>query len=350
MDWELLGIALIGIFYLCYRVSGENSPIWQKNKNGRDTTLDQLRGLAMIGIVCIHIHSYFSFFHPKDTQILTYTLLFSNLSRFSVPLFIFASSLFLSKKEGYWLNKGKSLVLPYLLASCIGYFVKYSNLSLLDLSAKILFGEVFTPYYFVPLLFQFYLLYYFLFLEKWNYLSLVLVSILSLIVNFLSNLGLLDELLPKQYHAISIFNYIGFFFLGILLKNSKNSNSLPKQALISYLLPFTISMGVLIIFYSYKHIDLKNHHLGYPILMVLFLREILASQSVGKMSKFLGFVGKNSLYIFLIHPFVIHYMHAIDPYFFFNPLVGYLITLILNIGIPTLIAYLITYRSQTFAN
>lgn len=351
MEWELLGIVLVSLYGLiaCFFRFPSTIP-YSTARGTRDGRLDQMRGIAMIGIVCIHIHSYFAFFHPEDFAITKWTLFISNLSRFSVPVFIFGSSLYLNQKDDYWQSKFKSLLLPYTFACVLGYLIKYQSYSITDFTIRYLTGSIFAPFYFVPLLIQFYIIYFFLPKRFMTDSMLKLFLSASLIVNLLSNLNSFNNLLPDWYEPLSIFNFIFFFFLGLFLKSNSVSNSSKIQYQLESLIILFLCGIVILYIFTLQNINLKNHHLAYPLLAILILNHLLPLSAGNLIYRSLAFIGKNSLYIFLLHPFVIHYMHAIDPYFFVNPFLGFFITLALNLGIPSGVAYLITYRLQISSN
>ncbi|XDD48464.1 acyltransferase family protein [Leptospira sp. WS39.C2] len=343
MEWELLGIILAGmVTFTCkFFKNPLVLPSPMHSNQGRETRFDILRGLAMIGIVMIHIHSYFQFFHPADSFIIKNTLLLSNLARFSVPIFILTSAIFLRKKDGYWNSKVKHLVLPYTLFSILGYWIKYEDHTLNEFFLFYILGKVFTPFYFVPLLLQFYLVFYILnsilINEKWN--SLILA--ISFIINILSNLGIFDTILPIQYHSISIFNYIFFFILGVQIGNLKFAQSQNKgNSSFTLFVYFSVFLGLLIVFSHSYDMDLKNHHTIYPIFFLIFVWNFLDNINPS-LSNILSYIGNQSLFIFLLHPFIIHFMHSIDPYTFGGPFLGYIVTLILNVVIPIFVAFII---------
>ncbi|MCW7492732.1 acyltransferase [Leptospira sp. 2 VSF19] len=345
MEWELLGIILTGlaalyllVFHIPYSI-----PHPLAARQGRETRFDVLRGFAMVGIVLIHIHSYFQFFHPADQTVTRTTLFLSNLSRFSVPVFILTSAIFLRKKEGYWISKLKNLVLPYSLASCLGYLVKYNNYNILEFIQFYLLGKVFAPFYFVPLLIQFYILFYLFDKLLTNNLYSKSLLFISLLLNLTSNLGFFDSILPKEYHSISILNYIFFFVLGIYigLSYEEKENTKKKDELSILFLALTVLFLFFLILYSFGYVvDFKNHHIVYPIFFFFGIWQILPRFN-RKVSDWISYIGNNSLFIFLLHPFIIHMMHSVDPYSFGGPILGYIVTLVLNVGIPIIIAFTI---------
>ncbi len=321
-EWELFGIVLTGFYAL--QVLIFKTPFQVPNfinQNTRDTRLDQIRGFAMIGIVMIHIHSYFYFFHPKEPNVTNWTLFLSNLSRFSVPVFVFGSSLYLKIKPGYWKTKFIGLVLPYTLASIVGYLIKYKDWAFLDFTLKLITGQVFAPYYFVPLLFQFYILFFILpsFLKEGRWLTITVV--LFLFLNFLSK----QESFSTKHLSANRFQVLS--------------------------VSITLSISVLILgSISFNGIEIKNHHHFYPIATVIIFHSILSNDESLIFVRLVSFIGKNSLFIFLIHPFVIHTMHSWDPYSFGGPIPGYLVTLFLNLSIPSVFALMIKTLQQRFSN
>ncbi|PJZ83346.1 acyltransferase family protein [Leptospira harrisiae] len=343
MEWELLGIILTGLaaLYIWVFQIPYSLPHPLASNEGRESRFDVLRGFAMIGIVIIHIHSYFQFFHPNDSVVIRTTLFFSNLSRFSVPLFILTSAIFLRKKTGYWTSKVKNLLLPYTLASIAGYLIKYHNYNILEFLQFYSLGKVFAPYYFVPLLLQFYIFYYVFEKILTNRAISKPVLIVSILLNLSSNLGFFDSILPKEYHSISIFNYIFFFVLGIQLGFSHEQKNKAK-AEVSLLLGILtlVFLFLLTLFSGVYFSDFKNHHMVYPIFFFLLIWELIPKFNK-TFSNWISFVGNQSLFIFLLHPFVIHTMHSIDPYALGGPFIGYIVTLVLNVGIPILTAIII---------
>ncbi|MBL0953987.1 MAG: acyltransferase [Leptospira sp.] len=343
MEWELLGIILAGMLALTFYTFRIPLlfPVPNQSKNNRESRFDVLRGFAMIGIVMIHIHSYFQFFHPGDSFIIHNTLMLSNLARFSVPMFILTSAIFLKIKEGYWVSKFKHLILPYTIFSILGYWIKYNHYSLNEFLTFYALGKVFTPFYFVPLLLQFYLLFYILnpIMKGENWRNIILI--VSFLINMISNLGFFDTYLPSEYHSISIFNYIFFFVLGIFIGKTKQSKSeINHNSKFIISVYFVLSLILILIFSHLFGTDLKNHHTIYPVLFLLCIWQYLNDFN-GSISKVLSFIGNQSLFIFLLHPFIIHFMHSIDPYSFGGPFFGYILTLLLNVGVPILISLII---------
>lgn len=65
----------------------------KETSNNRSQSVDFIRGLAITGIVFIHVNSYYQYFGPNESAS-SFTLFLSNLSRFGVPAFIISSGIF----------------------------------------------------------------------------------------------------------------------------------------------------------------------------------------------------------------------------------------------------------------
>jgi len=351
-----LEIEFVGLFFLliCF-------PIYWKSYNqisheklllsNRNTIIDFIRGLAMIGIVCIHIDSYFAFYHPNDSFLL-FTKLISNLSRFSVPVFILSSALFLKWKTNkqYWSTKIQTLLIPFVVCSILGYFTKYNILEegFLNFLFRIFLGKVFEPYYYIPLLFQFYLLYAIFYRHTENISSSkkLIYIFLAGIINFISN-----QYFPKNTYFIqtieniSFTNFVFFFTVGFYSKEIfLNTNTFLNfwNSRIGNIFLITTTIFVLYICYITFQTPFlfSNHYLFYPFTMFVILFFLGLKWESGLTYKtlynLLSYIGKHSLAIFLLHPLTIHLMHLFDPYVLFGPYLSYFITLILNLGLPLL--------------
>ena len=355
---ELFGLFLLFLlafsfssFKNLFTVSGETN----SKKGERSRVVDFVRGIAMCAIVVIHIDSYFAFFHPKDSELVLSRWL-ANVSRFCVPAFIFSSGFFLSWKgnSAFWVSKVKNLLIPYVIIACIGYFTKYPPAEFLsDIIPKILMGQVFQPYYYVPLLFGFYLLFAFIFrnIQTWSPTTFSIVLGVSLLINFGSN-----HFYPKSLafigglEAISFTNYIFFFVAGFSAKRILTNKEvfLEQLKINSFYFPsllFAILLYLaLVTYYSVTlNLEISNHFLFYPIASFVVLTylgikiEPSNSPFIKNVYSGLAYIGENSLALFLLHPMTIHLMHMIDPYYFGGFYFGWVITFAINIALPLIV-------------
>lgn len=304
LEWEALTMALWTVWLLagCFFIDKTLDYVPSQPK-GRDFAWDATRGVAMIGIVVIHVHSYYEYFGKSNF----FTLYLSNLSRFSVPVFLYSSALFLKKKPGYWSSKVKVLFVPYLLFFTFSYFMKTNNYSLTDFVIRFLTGASFAPYYFIPLLVQFWLLFFLIPESFWkSSWSLKLFPLILLFQLWVSDSNLLRTEMGKAYPSF-FGHFVAFFYLGAISKKLEKYLSSP----LPYLLP--IILTILLFIPTLKGINLRNNHWVYPIAFSLFIpllmREYL--EKIPKTIKFLAEVGEKSIWILLIHPMLMHFLHGV---------------------------------------
>ncbi|MBP7281049.1 MAG: acyltransferase [Leptospiraceae bacterium] len=321
-------------------------------KGERSRVIDFVRGIAMCAIVVIHIDSYFSFFHPQDREIII-TKLLANFSRFCVPAFILSSGFFLSWKgfRAFWGSKVKNLIIPYVIIACLGYFTKYPKENFLtDIIPKLLLGQVFQPYYYVPLLIGFYIIYavFFRSIGTWKKQTFYYITALSLIINFWSN-----HAYPKTdptiggFEAISFTNFVFFFVVGFSAKRLLTNKEIFLENIRANKLYFPVLLLFIFLYlgavaYSTieMNLEISNHFLFYPIACFVVLTflgiklEPIQFKPIKSVYSTFAYIGENSLALFLLHPITIHLMHMIDPYYFGGFYAGWLVTFALNIIIP----------------
>ncbi|OLY58811.1 acyltransferase [Leptospira santarosai] len=304
----------------------------------RSESVDFIRGLAITGIVFIHVNSYYQYFGPeKNASALTLAL--SNFFRFGVPTFILSSGIFLkfTNWTDYWKPKIFSLLIPYLGVSFLAACVKLRTLpGIIEYLNGILLGSWCAPYYFVPLLISLYLLFPFFkrILLKFDSKKAILTFLLSaLVLNFLSNHIFRYFEIPfvKSIEPILPTGFLFFFAFGLLveqwfkepkdflrLAEETKSSRLPysfKRILLCGIFLYLVVLGI--VGYLWKF-DSSNHLIFYPLAMFLFLFLWAEKAQERKKHKRLlsafAFIGKNSMGIFLLHPILIHWMHAWNPF------------------------------------
>lgn len=308
----------------------------KETSNNRSQSVDFIRGLAITGIVFIHVNSYYQYFGPYESAS-SFTLFLSNLSRFGVPAFILSSGIFLkfTNWKDYWKPKLISFLIPYLGVSFLASYIKLGTFpELVEFFKGVLLGTWCAPYYFVPLLVLFYGIFYFLnlFISNLNSSKVVLTFFLIvLLINFLSNhffdyvdtpvLKSIEPILPTGFFFFFIFG----MFAGKWFKEPKNflllfekPGPLPypfSRILVCGILFYLVVVGIVGYFWKF---DSSNHLIFYPIAMFLFLFFWAEnSQENNKHKRFISvfaFIGKNSMGIFFLHPILIHLMHALNPF------------------------------------
>ncbi|WP_061270893.1 acyltransferase [Leptospira interrogans] len=334
----------------------------KETSNNRSQSVDFIRGLAITGIVFIHVNSYYQYFGPNESAS-SFTLFLSNLSRFGVPAFIISSGIFLkfTNWKDYWKPKLISFLIPYLGISLLASYIKLGTFpKLIEFLKGVLLGTWCAPYYFVPLLISFYGIFPFLKLFVSNLKSSKAVWIFlltALVTNFLSNhfFHYVDDPVLKTIESILP---TGFFFFFVFAMFAEKWFKEPRNFLLLFKksgpLPYSFSKILFcgILFYLavvgiagyFWKFDSSNHLIFYPLVMFLFLFFWAeSSQENNKHKRFIStfaFIGKNSMGIFFLHPILIHLMHALNPFAWGS---GFAWPLIFIVGFLNVIVPLVTW-------
>jgi surface polysaccharide O-acyltransferase-like enzyme len=352
---ELFGLFLFFIILLHKKIRdlamGNRYFIDLKSKPMRNSSMDMVRGIAMCGIILIHVHSYFSYFHVEKS-ILLFSGSIANLSRFSVPVFILSSGIFISYKGNlnFWKTRLIQLVIPYSLFGLVGFLIKYpiSDGWIIEFLNKFFLGTIYEPYYYIPLLFQFYLLYVLFFKDSnaWSISQKWVIFICSLLANLVSN-----QFFPTggnwQFIEPLVFsNFLFFFVFGLIAKpvlsESSELLSIFSEKKIKLTLYFTTILYIvyLVFLTVTTGTGFSNHLIFYPIVCFLLLfygctnLEKYSSSFSKIIVSILSYIGKNSLFVLLVHPILIHLFHAFHPFTFGGKYLSYFVIFILNLIIP----------------
>lgn len=218
----------------------------------RYENFDYLRGLAIIGVILIHITT------PLASSSDVWGWLFNQLFRFAVPVFFLLSGWGLVISNSYeksisyteFINKRLLKVLPpYFIWNVI--YVLYRNLltlftenkpiSALDFIKGVFVGTNYNHLYFIPLIVLFYLLYPFLMkIGKSN-----IGVLLSLIITILSHLAY--QITGHKIFNVpqNIFNWLFYFIFGIWLANNfetkvKNIMEHRKEIIVVFITSLTL--------------------------------------------------------------------------------------------------------------
>ncbi|PJZ70738.1 adhesion protein [Leptospira perolatii] len=299
-------------------------------KKSRGESIDFIRGVSITGIVSIHLSSYYNFFSP-ESPFSTFALTVSNLARFSVPAFIISSGIYLSYSSfySYWKGKISGLLLPYSIVFAIGAWIKFGwSIDLSELFFSFVLGNLYAPYYFVPLLMQAYFIFPALRILSQK-LHWGILFAFSLIITFASN-HIFDyvDLEFGKWESILLSHFLFFFVIGHISSTQfKNQDGIgtvfergEKNGFFWRLLSFfLVSYIALTVFLSWKfRMDISNHLVFYPLAVFLFLnqqgRGLEQRKPSNKVFQLFCMLGRDSLGIFLLHPIVIHLFHSINPY------------------------------------
>jgi peptidoglycan/LPS O-acetylase OafA/YrhL len=316
-------------------VSVSASKLLKEKPKKRLHFFDFAKGLAIIAVLVIHviflINHYsdnFSTFFLESTQHL------NRLMRFAIPVFFISSGalLFLDnlKKETlkeFYLVKVKRLILPYAAFSFFSTYISFQNFpgffNYLGTAIYQFFtGSALVPYWFIPVLFQLYLIYpllwYLLLVKKVNPEKLLAGSfIFSLLSYFLFSFNFL-----RWYEYLGGMDFFGaylfFFVLGmvskpIFLEQKEKIRFWFEKTKFFYFSALILGVYFLLGFLDplYNYYNVRLIYGPTVMFLIFYLYQFIRNT---KVSRFIEAVGKQSLYIYLIH-FI--FLIALIPVFLF---------------------------------
>lgn len=203
------------------------------------------KGFAILAVVALHVLSLFSakLYFIKPSALILVSL--NQIARFCVPLFLALSGFGLSRKyqnqvpqfKDFILSRMKKLLPLYLLWSLLMMFLSNSNL-LFDITnphfwRKILLGTADYHLYFVPMIFQLYLLFFLVLkickkqisLSQLVFLGLLQIAWYELTRFSVQETTIFSKIATKdQTQYKLIINWIFYFFFGSFLANIQLKN------------------------------------------------------------------------------------------------------------------------------
>lgn len=304
-------------------------------------SIEYIRGLAMLGVVAIHTGSQYLLLNPTPNVHLV--ALFEIVSRFSVPIFFFVSAFGLfyrmnlaeSFSYGKFLRRRfKAVLIPYLLWSTLylvhdNWFNGWQLFPESDYAAEIYaFGLAKYHLYFLVILIWFYLL-----MPLWIWLvrrmtpaRLLWLLATQIVFDYWSSYCVLDaeNLFIKWRLNWLVLHYaFVFVFGGVLAVHSQRffawCETHKKIISATFLITLTILLSwyyFLIVIEHFTPLDAVNtaHQLSppgilYTIAASVFLFTLFQFGKLPAFVKsFLSVLGKHSYFVYLAHPFAIHYL------------------------------------------
>lgn len=287
---------------------------------GRLPFFDFIKGLAIMAVVLIHVTLLF----PVERITLEQQTLdvFNNLLRFAIAFFLIASGLLLKPVAGRWAawydfyaRKVSRIVVPYLLVVlALGW---YQGLSWSQLAYQALSGDVSTPFYFMSILIQLYLLYPLLYpwaTRWWFVIACLLLSITAAFVPWL-----------QAWHGIPLaIPFVFFFVWGIYMKPPVLEGRVPQQW------PLWLAVvGLYVVLQGIVGIE-RMYNLRFffgPAAFLLVYWVYWRGWFEAWFVKYVAEVGRLSLWIFLLHfpilQLLIHYTLPEVPNWPWAALIGY---------------------------
>lgn len=304
-------------------------------------SIEYIRGLSMLGVVAIHIGSQYILLNP--TPNIHLVALFEIVSRFSVPIFFFISAFGLFYRMnlsepfeyGKFLRRRfKAVLIPYLLWSTFylvhdNWFYGWQLFPDFDYAAEIyFFGLAKYHLYFLVILIWFYLLMplWIRIVKRMTPARLILLLAAQLAFDYWSSycVELSENLFIKWRLNWLVLHYVFVFILGgVLAVHSQKffawCAAHKKIISATFLITLTTLLGwyyFLIIMKNYSPLDTVNtaHQLSPPGIFytiaasIFFFTLFQFGKLPDALKSFLSVLGKNSYFVYLAHPFAIHYL------------------------------------------
>ncbi len=255
---------------------------------------DFLKGVAVVGVILIHI-SYLSLDFFKEANTL-FIFELNNLTRFAIPFFLILSGILSTLKyekkmdlgRYYW-SKFLKIYLPFVFFTILAIYLH--NKDIHNLLEYLINGRVLTPYYFIILILQFYILFPFLKYFKDSKIFLIFSFLISLSF-FLLNINFISTVIifPK---------FLFFFVYGMYYRNYfvnyKKDKSSAKPWLFIIFIYLLISVLLPAHYYNFRPF------FGLAVFNLLFVCKDSIIKKLGNVYKFVCEAGKNSLWIYFTH-------------------------------------------------
>lgn len=291
-------------------------------------TLYVMKAFAILSVIMAHM-TFSETYHIAE-------IIRVSLGQIGVVIFFISSGYFYSRKpddsKEFWYKKAKFLLIPWFIFSTIVFilsnFVFSKPHNLLVGFIKNFFG-IGTVYWYMTVLVI--MLFLFRYINK--DISLVLCIGVSIISIFLSALGIIDYSVDLNQY-VNIFNWIGFFALGVLLRKKKLMDKLicPSAAIISLI--GLIAVVVIAVVRGNKieaYIDITS--LFAELFGFVFLLNV---SNLFANNKLLTDVGKKSFFIYLMHVQAVGIVNTRLPYntvfFILRPFIGLAVCYIISVS------------------
>ncbi len=262
---------------------------FQRVKSTRIPFFDFIRGIAILGVIVIHVVKVLADAHPGWVY---QGFGLSAMSRFAIGFFFIASGALISRHSScnpdYWMPKFWRIFVPY--AFIVALYLMIEPFTIQEYPYLLISGKAEVPFYFISVLFQLYLLYFIIkpFRDAWWFLPLNLF--LSILLFFVVR--------TLEFQGIPI----GARFIFFLAYGMAHANRLQSLIPLPHTLPFLILVLTYCMLTNIYVGHYNNEQFIYSValfeLMLLAYHKGWIPQGVKKIVTMIGSV---SLWIFLIH-------------------------------------------------
>jgi len=304
--------------------------------------IDAIKGISIIAVILIHT-TYFLYSEYIETNSIIAINLINNISRFAIPVFLFTSGLLLkpfiwNKKYifNFYFSKFIRIGIPYILVNLVLWQIGYNNST--PLWKLLITGDMAVPFYFIPVLFQLYILYPLLdYIAKLSSQYLLLGSLMISILSFF---------IPDTWNLYDFplfMQYLIFFVYGMLRKdilNNKISNIWVELIIIYltlqavFIIPLIYNNTEISI---YKHLYFYNFQLILGFGFIFTMLRYFQSNKLGAdfIQNIFAPIGKISLWIFLLHfpiqQYIFNIFYKSDFNLIYNLTQNFILTIIISI-------------------
>lgn len=343
-------------------------------KNKKVSEVNIMVAIATVFVIFIHTSSEAFWYYDKGSlySIIVYT--FNKILSFAVPCFIFMSGfkLFHSKKivslkdYAYFLKSRLiKIYIPYILVAIlyIYYLSKhnYIDMNIYQIIVSILRGDFSSPFYFIVIIMQFYIIFplFQLIINKRNsWIVLIIAILISMyfkVVVLKSNIegNILINFYKNQSDRIFI-SYLAYFVFGSVFSINYEDikrNIKPELVIILYIAALSLHTYLCYInylgirFYKYAEVGHMIFCLISIVTLWLIAYKIDCKISYKGLQNFKK-VSSASYYIYLIHVLIMYYVDDYITVHIEKVYISFFVRSLLVIEISFTLAFLINYLKK----
>ncbi|WP_339206410.1 acyltransferase [Paenibacillus sp. FSL K6-3182] len=304
--------------------------------------LDFIKGISIIAVILIHTTAILISQETDEFSQIT-GIIINQISRFCVPAFLFVAgilaynSLLKISFISFMKKRIVEIIIPFIFWSTIGLLV-WGDISIRNVIITFIFG--FGPFhqlYYIPALFQMYLISPFRSkILKSNFSIIVLFILTILLFSFyqissLNLFGLKESSTINLVFLTAFFSWIFYFSLGLAVgKNYQKVRDVISgfsfRKIIIFLI-ISISLVLLDSYYNWSFTgEIKSSLLSYfrPVVLIYSISVILFLLKLGilKNQKIIISINDKSFGIYLTHIFVLNIFQLVTNGIFFRNLLG----------------------------
>ena len=289
------------------------------------------RAFAIFSVICAHMSFGKEYVVPEIIR--------GCISEIGVCVFFLVSGFFYQRKSGdtvdFWKKKFIGIIIPWFFISTLVFLVSAVLLHALDFTVFSFiknFLGIGTHFWYMTVLIITFILFKFI-TKKWQYITCMTISVISVYTSAI----VLAVYSSRINQFLNVFNWIGFFALGIILRETDAINTvlnLNKKIVLLFssglCMVVCICIQILTDIPTNSYISLTSLPFELSgIVFVLVLSDILCNNRV------LADIGKKSFFIYLTQIQFVGFINTRLPYntvfFILRPIISLIICYILSV-------------------